>query len=135
MYVLTFVLNKTYVSLSVEFIQEILLEQAFTPVPLASEEISGLFSLRGQVITAIDMRKKLNLPERAQTDFANIVIKLGEEQFSLVVDEIGEVIQIEETALEPLPGNMRSRWGQWSDHVFRHDNRLLVQLNLNAILE
>ena len=135
MYVLTFVLNKTLVSLSVEHIQEILLSQEYTVVPLASEEISGLFSLRGQVITALDLRKKLLLPDRTDEKFANIVIKLGEEQFSLVVDEICEVIQLELDALEPLPSNMRSKWGHWSDSVFRHDGQLVVHLNLSSILE
>lgn len=135
MYVLTFVLNKTRVALSVDHIQEILLEQEYVTVPLAPNDIKGLFSLRGQVITALDLRTKLGLPEKKEGRFANIVIKLGEEQFSLVVDQIGEVVLLNTNQLEPLPTNLRVKWGKWCINVFRDKSELILLLELMSLLE
>lgn len=135
MYVLTFVLNKTHVSLPVDHIQEILLEQNYVDVPLAGHEIKGLFSLRGQVITAVDLRTKLQLPEKKEGRFANIVIKLGEEQFSFIVDEIGEVVQLQTSMMEPLPSNLKNKWGKWSKNVFREQGELILLLELDQLLE
>ena len=135
MYVLTFVLNRTRVALPVDYIQEILLEQEYVDVPLAQNDIKGLFSLRGQVITALDLRKKLSLPEKRDGRFANIVIKLDEEQFSLVVDEIGEVVLLQTNELEPLPTNLRVKWGKWCSNVFREEGELILLLELMNLLE
>jgi purine-binding chemotaxis protein CheW len=135
MYVLTFILNKAQLALPVDNIQEILLEQEYVDVPLAPKEIKGLFSLRGQVITALDLRTKLGLPEKKEGRFANIIIKIGEEQFSLIVDEIGEVVLLQHNQLEPLPSNLRVKWGKWSSTVFRINSDLILLLNLMNVLE
>ncbi|TNE69797.1 hypothetical protein EP331_13645 [bacterium] len=135
MYVLTFDLDKSRLALPVEYIQEILLEQKYTTVPLSGDEIEGLFSLRGQVITAIDLRKKMNMDSRGDARFANIVIKIGEEQFSFIVDQIGEVVQLDDVVLEPLPGNLRLKWGKWSQHVFREEGKLVLLMDLHALID
>ncbi|HVW01360.1 MAG TPA: chemotaxis protein CheW, partial [Planctomycetaceae bacterium] len=88
----------------VNAVQEVLNPQSIARVPRARPEISGLLNLRGQIVTAIDLRKRLGLPELDEgRQSMNVVISHQGEPYSLLVDDVGEVINVSGDALQPAP--------------------------------
>ena len=84
-------------------VQEVIRGQAMTPVPLAPPMIEGLINLRGQIVSAIDLRRLLNLPCRPEgATPLNVVVRDGEGAVSLLVDEIGDVLEVDEQSFEQL---------------------------------
>jgi purine-binding chemotaxis protein CheW len=116
-----------FFGVDVSNVQEILRHQAMTPVPLAAPYISGLVNLRGQIITAIDLRSLLKLGDGKKVESPmNVVVKSGEEKVSLVVDSIGDVIEVDPNTFEAVPqtvpGHIRSLLGG----VFKLERELLL---------
>ena len=100
----TFYLDGLWFGIKVEEIQEVLRYQDITPVPLAPPAILGLINLRGQIITAIDLRRRLGLSELAVSrQSINIVVRGGEDTASLLVDTLGEVVEVGQETLETPP--------------------------------
>lgn len=94
----TFFVNHEQYAVAVEDVQEVLLAQAVTPVPLAPAEIVGLINLRGAVMPAIDLRMQLGLPPSPAEETATrkmMVLELGSGPLSIVVDEIGDVFELD----------------------------------------
>src|SRR5580704_502420 len=93
----TFYVDKLYFGIEVLQVQEVLRYQEMTRVPLAPEVIEGLINLRGQIVTAVDMRRRLRLPPRAGTQTPmNMVVRTDDGAVSLLVDEIGDVLDVDE---------------------------------------
>src|SRR4051812_45165850 len=91
----TFLLDNRYYGVDVQHVQEVIRYQELTPVPLASPVVSGLINLRGRIVTAIDLRRLLGLPDRPKGKLPmNVVVKTGDDAVSLLVDEIGDVIDV-----------------------------------------
>jgi purine-binding chemotaxis protein CheW len=100
----TFYLDGLWFGIKVEEIQEVLRYQDITPVPLAPPAILGLINLRGQIITAIDLRRRLGLSELAVSrQSINIVVRGGEDTASFIVDTLGEVVEVGQETLETPP--------------------------------
>jgi purine-binding chemotaxis protein CheW len=92
----TFFLNGLFFGVEVLKVQEVIRYQEMTGVPLASRTIQGLINLRGQIVTAIDLRRRLELPPRTGDQLPmNVVVRTDDGAVSLLVDEIGEVVEIE----------------------------------------
>lgn len=103
----TFYLDGLLFGIEVEGIQEILRYQEMTPVPLAPSVVVGLINLRGQIVTAIDLRRRLGLKERASgLRPMNIVVRSDDDVLSLLVDEVGEVVEVGEETFESPPETM-----------------------------
>ncbi|MGH9351422.1 MAG: chemotaxis protein CheW, partial [Terriglobia bacterium] len=93
----TFYLAGNYFGVAVGAVQEILRLQQMTPVPLAPSVVSGLINLRGQIVTAIDLRRRLDMKEReAGEEPVNIVIRSSSGIISFLVDEVGDVVEVSE---------------------------------------
>src|SRR5437899_9493629 len=91
----TFFLADLFFGVNVLRVQEVLRFQQMTRVPQAPEVIEGLINLRGQIVTAIDMRRRLGLPSRAGDKMPmNMVVRTGGSVISLLVDEIGDVLDM-----------------------------------------
>src|SRR5215470_7416404 len=103
----TFFVADMFFGVDVLCVQEVLRFQQMTRVPQAPEVIEGLINLRGQIVTAIDMRRRLRLPPRAgnQTPM-NMVVRTEEGAVSLLVDEIGDVLDVDASAYERPPENL-----------------------------
>src|SRR3984885_1244506 len=103
----TFVVADLFFGVDVLCGQEVLRFQQMTRVPQAPEVIEGLINLRGQIVTAIDMRRRLLLPPRdgGQTPM-NMVVRTDEGAVSLLVDEIGDVLDVDADTYEPPPENL-----------------------------
>jgi purine-binding chemotaxis protein CheW len=100
----TFMVDGHYFGLDVLKVQEIIRYQEMTRVPLAPPVVRGLINLRGQIVTAIDLRRRLELKERAGDALpVNVVVHTDDGAVSLLVDEIGDVLEVPETAFERPP--------------------------------
>lgn len=131
----TFRLDAQWLGLPVVLIQEVLAGQAVSPVPLSPAQVEGFLNLRGQIVTAIDLRAVLGLPKRAEgTPFMNVVVKQEDEFFSLIVDEVGDVLEVGEGAVEPTPKTLDPVWKNCSRGVVRMDGGLLVVLDVETLL-
>jgi purine-binding chemotaxis protein CheW len=126
----TFYVDGMLFGVEVMKVQEVLRAQANTRVPLAPEVVSGLINLRGQIVTSIDMRRRLNLPLRAPDAIPmNIVVRSGEEAISLLVDEIGDVLQVEASCFERRLHNIDPTVRDLIGGVYKLDERLLLVLD------
>jgi purine-binding chemotaxis protein CheW len=109
----TFYLDKLLFGIELRGVQEVIRYVEMTPVPLAPEAVSGLINLRGQIVTAIDLRKRLELePRPDEGSPSNVVARSEDGSVSLLVDEIGDVVEVNEETFEPPPetlhGNVRN---------------------------
>ena len=100
----TFYLEDDFFGVDVQQVQEVLRHQDQTHVPLAPKMIRGLINLRGQIVTALDLRCRLGLSERSQDTLPiNVVVRTKDGAVSLLVDEIGDVVEVSEDDFEPPP--------------------------------
>src|SRR5437868_11453098 len=97
----TFYVDGHYFGLDVLQVQEIIRFQEMTRVPLAPPVVRGLINLRGQIVTAIDLRRRLEMPDRLDDQFpVNVVVHTDDGAVSLLVDEIGDVLEVSEVLFE-----------------------------------
>jgi purine-binding chemotaxis protein CheW len=132
----TFFVDSMLFGVDVLKVQEVLRSQEMTRVPLAPKVIRGLINLRGQIVTAIDMRRRLSLPPVAGDEQPmNVVVRSEEGAASLLVDEIGEVIEVDPSAFEMPPMNMPAAQRGLVDGLYKLNGRLLLVLNTEKVLE
>ena len=120
----------------VQVVQEVIRYQEMTRVPLAAREVSGLINLRGQIVTAIDLRRRLGLPDRAAGVLPmNVVIRTPDDgAVSLLVDEIGDVVQPDGDSYEPPPATLIGPTRDVVAGVHKLKDRLMLVLNTAAAL-
>jgi len=127
----TFHVEDLYFGIDVLKVQEVMRHQGMTGVPLAPPVIKGLINLRGQIVTAIDMRCRLGLPPRdLGSELMNIVVRYGDEAISLLVDEIGDVLQVGADKFERRPDNLDPRIRDLILGVYKLSTRLLLVLDI-----
>jgi purine-binding chemotaxis protein CheW len=115
-------------------VQEVIRYQEMTIVPLASATIRGLINLRGQIVTAIEMRARLGLPPRAAENLPmNVVTTTADGVVSLLVDEIGDVLEVEERSFERAPETMGVAFRDLVPGVFKLEGRLLLLLDAERV--
>ncbi|HNY13258.1 MAG TPA: chemotaxis protein CheW [Candidatus Wallbacteria bacterium] len=132
----TFYINKIFFGVEVTKIQEIIKYHEMTSVPLANNVISGLINLRGQIVIAIDLRKRLGLPEfETQKPRMNVVISRNDGALSLLVDEIGDVAELSEEEFETPPENMKGLAHQLICGAYKLKDRLLLILDIEKVLD
>ena len=130
----TFFLNGLWFGVEVESVQEVLREQAMTRVPLAPAAIVGLINLRGQIVTAIDLRRRLGFPPRPVGQPAmNVVVESEGEGISLLVDEAGEVVQAGQDSYEAAPESLSAEARELVPGVYKLSAGLLHVLALEAV--
>ena len=115
-------------------VQEVVKPQNVTPVPLAPEYIDGLINLRGQIVTAINIRRLFGLEESNSDDYMNIIVSSGENLYSLVVDEIMDVMDIENHRFEDTPDTIDEKISTFINGVYKLDDKLITLLSLEKIL-
>ena len=126
----TFFLNGLYFGVEVTHVQEVLRHQPMTRVPLAPATVQGLINLRGQIRTAIDLRRRLELPARTGERLPmNVVVRTADGAVSLLVDEIGDVVEIQEDIFERPPETLRGVARDLVRGVYKLKERLLLVLD------
>jgi purine-binding chemotaxis protein CheW len=131
----TFFLDDQCFGLDVLQVQEIVRGQPLTPVPLAHPSVRGLINLRGQIVTAIDLRERLALPPRPRDQQpVNVVVQTDDGAVSLLVDEIGDVLEVTEQQFERPPETLRGAARDLIQGVYKLADRLLVILDPKLIV-
>ena len=130
----TFVVGGLYLGVGVEHVGEVLRQQQTTAVPLAHQEVAGLINLRGEIVTALDLRRRLGLETSGEEPQMNVVLAMGEESVSLLVDEIGEVVTVSEDDFEPPPETVAGPTRELILGAFKLDERLLLLLDTERAL-
>ena len=104
-------------------------------MPLAPPEVAGLLNLRGRIVTAIDLRRRLGLPPRADggTPVAVGIEERGE-LYGLIVDRVGDVVWLKPSSYDTNPANLDQRWAKVCAGVHRLDQGLLVVLDVDKVL-
>jgi purine-binding chemotaxis protein CheW len=131
----TFRVAAQWLGLPVAAVQEVLTAQQLAPVPLAPPETAGLLNLRGQIVTAVELRVALGEPPRAPGDERyDIVVRDDDELFALAADAVGDVIAVEPDRFEPLPTTLGPRWTAACTAAVRRDDDVLLVLDLGRVL-
>jgi purine-binding chemotaxis protein CheW len=126
----TFFLDGLYFGLDVLKVQEIIRFQEMTHVPLAPHAVRGLINLRGQIVTAIDLRRRLELAERPDHQLPlNVVVQTEDGAVSLLVDEIGDVLEVPEEMFEGPPETLRGIARDLIRGAYKLNDRLLLILD------
>ncbi len=116
-------------------VQDVLSHQTVAPVPLSPPEVSGSINLRGRIVTVIDMRVVLGLEPFSEDQYPkSVVVEFGEEACSLLVDEVGEVLELNVGDCEPNPANLDPKWQELSNGLFRLESELLMVLDISQIV-
>lgn len=132
----TFVVDRLLFGVEVDKVQEVIRYQQMTRVPLAPPVVKGLINLRGQIVTAVDLRCRLGLRERAPTDLPmNVVIRHDDGAVSLLVDEIGDVLEVEEESFELPPETLGGKARELIRGVYKLNDRLLHVLDSKRVVE
>ena len=127
----TFFVNGLYFGVEVLAVQEVILYQQMTRVPLAPAVISGIINLRGQIVTAIDLRRRLEMADRsAQQLPMNVVVRTEDGAVSLLVDEIDDVVEVQEEQFETKPDTLRRPLRDLVTGVYKLKHRLLLVLDV-----
>jgi purine-binding chemotaxis protein CheW len=117
-------------------VRDVLGAQGITPIPLAPPEIEGAMNLRGRIVTAVDLRRRLGLPAReAGTKPMSIVVEQGGELYSMLADVVGEVVPLVAADRQPNPPTLDPAWREVSRGVHRRDGQLLILLDVERLLE
>ncbi len=138
-YVTVFI-DEQLLGLPIGRVQDVFIATRITPVPLAPREIVGLLNLRGRIVTAISMRERMGQPSAppspgdGERELVAVGIDQGGEAFALIVDKGGEVMRLERSTFEPVPIHLDRSWAGVAKGVHRLQDRLLVVLDVDAIL-
>lgn len=133
----TFTLGDQLFGIDVMSVQEVVRYQQMTEVPLAPGEIKGLINLRGRIVTAIDLRTRLEMPPRDGEELPQNIIVHGRHDadvVSLLVDEIGDVLYVDEDSFERAPDTLRGKWRELILGAYKLEKRLLLVLDVEQAL-
>lgn len=133
----TFNLCEHTYGIDVSRVQEVLKAQERTRVPLAPPSIAGLINLRGQVLTAVDLREQMQLPSREEDapDPMVVVVRTAGEAIALLVDTIGAVVTVEESKFETPPDNLDPKWRDLIKGAYKLEGSLLLALDVDQAIE
>ena len=121
--------------LPIERVHDVFLVAKLTRVPLAPPDVAGVLNLRGRIVTAIDLSRRLGLTSKAQPGKIMAVgVEYRGEAFGLVIDAVGEVLSLAASAAETAPTNLDRRWVAVSSGIYRLERELLVVLDVDRVL-
>jgi purine-binding chemotaxis protein CheW len=131
----TFRLDDLLFGVEVEYVREVLRRQPMTRVPLAPPEVEGLINLRGQIVTAVDVRRRLGMPPRAPgSQPLNIVVQVDDTPLSLLVDQVGDVLEVEAAAFERPPATVVGPARELIRGAYKLPGRLLLALDVETMV-
>jgi purine-binding chemotaxis protein CheW len=132
----TIILADQLFGLPIRRVHDVFLTNSITAVPLAPPQIVGLLNLRGRVVTAISLRQRLGMPPAAPSETGQMALGIEDsvEAYALIVDKIGEVLKLDASTLEANPVHLDPAWAQVSSGIHRLDGRIMVILDVDAVL-
>jgi purine-binding chemotaxis protein CheW len=136
----TVMIGDQLLGLPIGRVHDVFIATRITPVPRAPGEIVGLLNLRGRVVTAICLRKRLGRPPdlsnhcNEKCELVAVGIDIAGEAYALIVDAVGEVMRLDQSTFEPVPVHIDQGWAALAAGIHRLDDRLLVVLDVDAVL-
>lgn len=128
----TFYLHRLLFGIELQKVQEVIRYQDMTRVPLAPRVVSGLINLRGQIVTAVDLRRRLELADRPENQLPmNVVVRGNDGPVSLLVDEIGDVVEVDPEQSEPTPPTLQGVARDLILSACKLQDRLLLVLDID----
>lgn len=131
----TFQIEDQLFGIPVLKVQDILKPEKIASIPLAPPEIKGSINLRGRIVTVIDVRVRLGLPPGDAADSMGVTVEQNHDLYTLLVDKIGDVMSLPADSFDKAPDTLDPKWRQFAVNVVRLDNRLLVVLDVERMLE
>ena len=132
----TFVIEGQLFGIPVLGVQDVLAAHKITRIALAPSEIAGSLNLRGRIVTAFDVRRRLGLqPRDSNEESMSIVVEHSGELYSLLVDSVGEVLALSADDYEKNPPTLAAGIREYSSGIYRLDQRLLVVLDVDRLLD
>jgi len=126
----TFFVKNQFFGVPVEQVQEVIRYQEMTRVPLVPAAIRGLINLRGQIVMALDLRRRFGMEERPDSELPmNVVVRTDDGAVSFLVDEIGDVLEADEENFEPPPETLVGRARELVRGVYKLKERLMLVLD------
>jgi len=123
--------GETY-GLNVLTVQEVLRLVDIAPVPGAQSFVLGIINLRGNVVTVLDTRARLNLPSRAPDDQTRImIVETRKQTIGLLVDSVAEVVEFGEAEMEPAPNVGNEEAARFIRGVASRDNHLYILIDVD----
>lgn len=131
----TFQLAGQWFGIEAAGVQEVLRHQPVTSLTWASEAVRGLLNLRGQIVTAVDLRRGLKLPPRDErADPTHVVVRFGISAVSLWVDDVGEVLEVDADTREDVPSTLPEGMSEFIRGVYRTPDHLLLALDMPRLM-
>jgi len=132
----TVMIGEQLFGMPIDRVHDVFAADRLTRVPLARGEIAGILNLRGRIVTAIDMRKCLDLPPKLDvTNQMAVGIEAHGESYGLLIDQIGEVLRLPDDSRQDNPVNLDPRMAKLAGGVHRLDGHLMVVLDVDRVLE
>ncbi len=132
---LTLILAGQLCGIPVLAVRDVLGDQAIARIPLAPPDVAGSLNLRGRIVTAIDLRRRLQLPPApAGTRRMSVVTEQGGELYAFLVDQVAEVMNLPASAFEQNPPTLPPEWAEHCQGVYRLEGKLLVVLDVARLL-
>ncbi len=127
----TFYLDNLLFGVELTGVQEVMRPLELTQVPLAPRVVNGLINLRGQIVTAVDLRRRLELtPRLPGAPIMNVVVRSDDGAVSLLVDEIGDVVDVDDKTFEPPPETLRGQVRGMIQGVHKLNGRLMHVIDI-----
>lgn len=131
----TFTVGDLVLGIEAARVSEVLRTPEVTPVPLAHPSVLGLVNLRGQIVTAVGARSRFGMPDAPPgTEPVHIVMRIGDESVSLVVDREGDVIDVAADSIEEIPETVNETVRDLVVGAFQTRTALLLLLDPEAAL-
>jgi purine-binding chemotaxis protein CheW len=116
-------------------VQDVIAETVIHRVPLAPPEVAGSLNLRGRIVTAIDLRRRLRIEPRERAEpLMSVIVDRGGELYALLVDDVGDVLWLQAGDHEPAPVTLSTHWRALCDGLYRLEGDLLLVLNIEQVL-
>lgn len=133
---LTAYVNDQYIGVAIRSIQDVIGPQIITQIPRARQAIAGVLNLRGRIVTAIDMHKRLEEPCKGKEDKRmGVIIEAQDELFSLLVDHVEDVITINSDDIEGAPPTLNQIWQDVCCGVSQMQGRIMILLDIERVLD
>ena len=118
-------------------VQDVLGPQKVTRVPLSPPAVSGSLNLRGRIVTAVNVRQCLGLPKNDSASYKemSVVVEQGGELYSLIIDEVGDVLNLKDKDFENNPATLDPAWKNISLGIYKMDGKILVVLDVPKLIE
>ena len=116
-------------------VQDVIAQTPINRVPLGPVEVAGSLNLRGRIVTAVDMRRRLKMDPRAPDDsFMSVIVEHVGELYALLVDDVGDVLWLSSADHEASPVTLSPHWRAVCSGLYRLDGELLLVINVDQVL-